>query len=111
MIGLLLVGLIPFTVLGVVLGHLLHADSVTVAVGGIVTLFSLLGGAYAFLLAKSGPLFQIMKALPSYWLVQAGQTGVGSGYWPAEGWIVVGVWSGALFALALAVYRHDTSGA
>jgi ABC-2 type transport system permease protein len=108
LIGLLLVGLIPFTVLGIVLGHLLPADSVAVAVGGIVTLFALLGGAYAFLLAKSGPLFQIMKAMPSYWLVQAGKTAAGRGGWPAEGWIVIAVWSAALLSLAVFVYRRDT---
>jgi ABC-2 type transport system permease protein len=107
-IGLLLVGLIPFAVLGIVLGHLLRADSVAIAVGGIVTMFSLLGGAYAFLLAKSGPFFQIMKALPSYWLVQAGKAAVGDGSWPAEGWIVIVAWSAALLPLAVLAYRRDT---
>jgi ABC-2 type transport system permease protein len=107
-IGLVLVALIPFAVLGIVLGHLLSADSVAVAVGGIVTLFSLLGGAYAFLLATSGPLFQIMKALPSYWLVQAGKA-ARCGGWPAEGWIVIAAWTAVLAPLAVLVYRRDTN--
>ena len=38
-IGLLLVGLVPFTVLGVLLGHLVGPDASAPAVGGIVTLF------------------------------------------------------------------------
>jgi len=107
-IGLILVGLIPFSLLGIVLGHLLSADSVVPAVGGIVTIFSLLGGAYALLVAKSGPLFQIMKALPSYWLVQAGKA-AHSGGWPAEGWIVIAAWTVVLAPLAVLVYQRDTN--
>ena len=107
-VGLILIGLIPFAVLGILVGHLLNADSVAIAVGGIVTLFALLGGAYAFLLAKSGPLFEVMKALPSYWLVQAGKAADGGGGWPAEGWIVVAVWTLALLPLAVFAYHRDT---
>jgi hypothetical protein len=29
--------------------------------------------------------------------------------WPVEGWIVIAVWSTALLALAVFVYRRDTS--
>ncbi|MFZ0664410.1 MAG: ABC transporter permease [Acidimicrobiales bacterium] len=107
-IGLVLVALIPFTVLGIFLGHVLTADSLPPAIGGIVTLFSLLGGAYAFFLAKSGALFDIMKALPSYWLVQAGKVAFGGGQWPAQGWIVVAAWSVVLFPIALLAYQRDT---
>jgi ABC-2 type transport system permease protein len=67
-IGLLLVGIIPLAALG----HLLGADSSMPAIVGIVTLFSLLGGVYGFQIAKSGVMFDIIKDLPSYWLVQAG---------------------------------------
>ncbi len=63
-IGLLLVGLVPFAVLGILLGHLLTADASAPAVGGIVTLFSLLGGVYGFQIAKSGTIFEVIKGLP-----------------------------------------------
>src|ERR1039457_4242432 len=66
-LGLFLVGLIPFAVLGILLGHLIGADAAALATGGIVTLFALLGGAYGFQVATSGPVFQVIKALPSYW--------------------------------------------
>ncbi|MGD0556788.1 MAG: ABC transporter permease [Streptosporangiaceae bacterium] len=108
-IGLLLVGLIPFAALGVLLGHLLRPDSSTVAIGGIVTLFSLLGGVYGFQIAKSGVMFDIIKGLPSYWLVQAGRTALGGRDWPAEAWIVIAVWTAVLIPLAVFVYRRDTS--
>jgi ABC-2 type transport system permease protein len=107
-VGLLLVGLIPFAVLGILLGHLLKADSSAVAMGGIVTLFALLGGVYGFQIAKSGPMFQVIKAIPSYWLVQAAKAAIGHGGWPAEGWIVIAVWTLLLAALAVFVYQRDT---
>ncbi len=109
-IGLLLVGLVPFTVLGVLLGHLVGPDASAPAVGGIVTLFCLLGGVYGFQIAKSGAVFEVIKALPSYWLVQAGKTALGGGSWPAEAWIVIAVWTAVLTLGAVLVYRRDTSG-
>jgi ABC-type multidrug transport system permease subunit len=81
---------------------------VTVAVGGVVTLFSLLGGAYAFLLATSGPFFLVIKATPSYWLVQAGKA-AHEGGWSAEGWLVVIAWTAVLVPLAVLAYRRDTA--
>lgn len=108
-IGLLLVGLIPFAVLGILLGHLLTADTSAPAVGGIVTLFCLLGGVYGFQIAKSGVMFDVIKGLPSYWLVQAGKTALGGGLWPAQGWIVIAVWTAVLVPLAVLVYQRDTS--
>ena len=108
-LGLFLVGLIPFAVLGILLGHLIGADTAAVATGGIVTLFALLGGVYGFQVATSGPVFQIIKALPSYWLVQVGKTALGGHDWPAEGWIVIAAWTVVLVPLAVRVYRRDTS--
>ena len=70
--GLLLVGLTPFVALGIVLGYLVSTDALTPVIGGVVVLFALVGGVYGFQLAHSGPLFDVMKAIPSYWLVQAG---------------------------------------
>jgi ABC-2 type transport system permease protein len=109
MVGLLLLGLIPFAVLGILLGHLLAPEALLPAVGGITTMFALLGGAYGFLVAKSGALFDVIKGLPSYWLVQAGKAALGHGSWPAEGWIVIATWTVVLVPLAILVYRRDTS--
>jgi ABC-2 type transport system permease protein len=108
-VGLLLAGLIPFAVLGILLGHLIDADATAPAVGGIVTLFCLLGGVYGFQIAHSGPMLQVIKALPSFWLVQAGKAAHGGGGWPAQGWIVIAVWTAALVPLAVLAYRRDTS--
>jgi len=107
MAGLLLVGLAPFVVLGFILGYLLHSDAAVPAVGGVVVLFALFGGVFGFQLATSGPLFQVMKAVPSYWLVQAGKTALGGGGWPAQAWIVIGVWTAVLVPIAVLVFRHS----
>jgi ABC-2 type transport system permease protein len=108
MIGLILIGLIPFAVLGILLGHLLTSDSIGPAMGGITSLFALLGGAW-FPLTSSGIFNDLVKALPSYWLVQAGKTALGGGGWPAEGWIVMAIWTVVLTRVTIRVYRRDTS--
>jgi len=107
MFGLILVGLVPIAVLGILLGHVVTPDSLAPAVGGTIMLLALLGGAYGFLVATSGAVFDLIKALPSYWLVQAGKTALGGSGWPAEGWIVIAAWTAALAPLAVLVYRRD----
>ena len=108
MTGLLLIGLAPFVVIGIALGHLLTVEAMVPAVGGIVVLFALLGGAFGRLFT-GGVGLTIVKLLPSYWLVQAGKSASGGGDWPAEGWIVLAIWIVALVPLAVLAYRRDTS--
>ena len=110
MAGLILVGLAPLVVIGLVLGYLLPADALAPAMGGVVVLFALFGGVFGFELAKSGPLFDVMKALPSYWLVQAGKTVVShTGGWPAEAWIVIAVWTVILVPVTALAYRRTAA--
>ena len=110
MTGLILVGLVPFVVIGFVIGYLMPIDALTPALGGIVVLFSLFGGVYGFELAKSGPMFEVMKALPSYWLVQAGKSvAVGGGGWPGQAWLVIGVWTVVLMPIAGLAYRRNAA--
>lgn len=108
MSGLILVGLVPFAVLGIALGHVLTADSTGPAIGGITALFALLGGAWGPLLGDQGVMHAVVGALPSYWLVQAGKAAIDGGSWPARGWLVVGAWSAALTVLAVRAHRRDT---
>ena len=106
MTGLLLAGLAPFVALGIVVGYLVLADALAPAIGGVVVLLALVGGVYGFQLATSGPMFEVMKAIPSYWLVQAGKTALGSGSWPARGWIVIAAWAAVLVPVAALAYRR-----
>jgi|HubBroStandDraft_1064217.scaffolds.fasta_scaffold113357_2 ABC-2 type transport system permease protein len=108
MTGLLLVGLAPFVAAGIALGHVVSVDALPAALGGFVVLLSLFGGAFGQLF-PSGVMLSIVKLLPSYWLVHAGRAVVGSGSWPAEGWIVVAIWTLCLTPLAAIAYRHDSA--
>jgi ABC-type polysaccharide/polyol phosphate export permease len=52
----------------------------------------------------------IVKCLPSYWLVQAAKTALGSSGWPpAEAWVVIAAWTVGLAFVAARVYRRDTA--
>ncbi len=108
MIGLLLVGLVPFVVLGILLGHLISVDSLGPVVGGGTSLLALLGGAFGPLVS-SGAFLTVIKCLPSYWLVQAGKSALTGAGWPTEAWVVVALWTVVLFRLAVLVYRRDTA--
>jgi ABC-2 type transport system permease protein len=108
MTGLILVGLIPLAVIGILLGHLLKVDSMGPAIGGVVTVFALFGGAWGPF-ATTGVLNTLVRGLPSYWLVQAGRTAFGGRLWPSEGWIVIAVWTVAMVRIAALVYQRDTA--
>jgi ABC-2 type transport system permease protein len=107
MTALVVIGLIPFAILGILVGHLLTPESFGPALGGGTALLALLSGAWGPLV-QGGALLHVVKALPSYWLVQAGKAALGGGGWPLEGWLVVAAWSVALASLAVRVYRRDT---
>lgn len=109
MTGLVLVGLAPFAALGITLGHTLRPDSLGPALGGISALFALLGGAWGPIAGNSGTFLEVVKLLPSYWLVQAGAAGLTRSAWPLEGWLVVAVWTAVLGWAAALAYRRDTA--
>jgi ABC-2 type transport system permease protein len=106
MTALLLIGLIPFAALGILLGHLLTADTVGPAMGGITAVLAFAGGAWFPI--GSGAFYQIARLLPSYWLVQASHVALGAGGWSVFGWSVVAFWSVALSLLAARAYLRDT---
>jgi ABC-2 type transport system permease protein len=107
MTGLILVGLIPFGALAIWLGHLVTADAIGPAMGGLVAVLAVLGGVWFPL--TSGALYHIGRALPSYWLVQASHVAVGGQGWGRTGWLVVAGWSVVLTFLARRAYRRDTA--
>jgi ABC-2 type transport system permease protein len=106
MTGLILVGLLPFTALGIMLGHMLNVDSLGPATGGIVSLLALLSGTW-FPLGHAGFLHDVGQFLPSYWLVQAAHVGLHGHGWGSMGWIVMAGWTVVLTVLARAAYGRD----
>jgi len=107
MTGLMLVALVPFAALGILLGHLLNADSIGPATGGGVSVLALVSGTW-FPVGNSGFVHDLAQCLPSYWLAQASRAAVGGQPWEARGWLVVAAWAVVLSALAVRVYRRDT---
>lgn len=106
---LLLLGLVPFALLGIMLGHLVKPDSLGPLIGGVTALFALFGGAWGPL-STSRAFVDIVKLIPSFWLVQSGKVALGGSGWPpAEAWAVIGLWSVVLAVLALLAYRRDTA--
>jgi ABC-2 type transport system permease protein len=106
MTGLLLLGLVPFVLMGIIVGHLISVDALATTVGALVVGFALFGGAFGNFF-NSGVMLTVVKLLPSFWLVRSGQAAVGGG-WPLEGWLVVAAWTLVLVPLACVVYRRDT---
>jgi ABC-2 type transport system permease protein len=103
---LMLVGLAPFAAIGILLGHLLTADSIGPAIGGLTAVFALLGGVWFPI--TSGAMRDLAEALPSYWLVQAAHVGLGGSGWGARGWLVVAAWTVVAAAAARRAYARDT---
>jgi ABC-2 type transport system permease protein len=108
MTALILIGLIPFALMGIAIGHLITPDSLGPALGGLTSLFALLGGSWGPIASQTGWLHQVVELLPSYWLVQAGHVATADGAWTAEAWIVILVWSVAMARLAQWAFRRDT---
>jgi ABC-2 type transport system permease protein len=105
---LILIGLIPFAVLGVLLGHVLTVDSMGPALGGLTALFALVGGAWGPIISH-GLFRTLTEGVPSYWLVQAGKSVTTGTGWPVTAWVVLAVWTAALLPLAVRVYQRDTA--
>ncbi|MFZ0972291.1 MAG: ABC transporter permease [Solirubrobacteraceae bacterium] len=108
MTGLIVVALVPFAALGILLGHLLTADSIGPATAGLVSLLALVSGSW-FPTGSHGVLHDIGEFLPSYWLTRASHVSLGAQPWNATGWTVIAAWTVVLAILAWIAYRRDTA--
>ncbi|HET8970775.1 MAG TPA: hypothetical protein VFN19_06940, partial [Candidatus Nanopelagicales bacterium] len=59
------------------------------------------------LTGSSGMLHELSELVPSYWLVQAGQSAYTGQWWPPKAWLVIAVWTLAAVALARRAYLRD----
>ena len=104
---LILAGLIPFGAAGIVLGHVLTPDSIGPVMGGGTALLALLGGVW-FPIANGTIIYDVARALPTYWLVQAGHVGTGDAGWGPLGVVVITGWTIVFSILAVWAYRRDS---
>jgi ABC-2 type transport system permease protein len=109
MTALILVGLVPFAVLGILFGHVLSTDSMGPALGGATALFALLGGAWGPVAGDSSFLTSLVQLIPSYWLTQAAHSAFTGEVWPPKAWVVILVWTLVLGRLARSAYLRDTA--
>lgn len=107
MTALILVALLPFIGLGIFAGHLVSTDSMGPVIGGGSAFFGFLGGQW-YPLPAGSVLRTIGEWIPSFWLVQSRNAGLGLGSWSAKGWIVIGLWSVGAALAAGCAYRRDT---
>ena len=105
---LILIGLIPFAALGVWFGHVLSVDALGPALGGIIALFALLGGAWGPVAGDNAFMTDLAQLLPSYWLTQAAHSAFTGEWWPLKGWVVIAVWTIVLVRLSRRAYLRDT---
>lgn len=108
MVGLIIVGLVPFAALGVVLGHLVTVDTIGPIMGGGTAILAFVSGTW-FPLGDNGFLHDLAQGLPSYWLVQANRVALGGGGWGVTGWAVVAAWAVVLTVAAAYAFRRDTA--
>jgi len=101
----ILVGLVPFAAIGIWIGHLVRDDAMGPTMGGLMSLFALVGGSW---FPIDGVLAQIGSWVPSYWIVQAGHIAVGGSSWSVKGWLVVLAWSAVFTVLATRAFLADT---
>jgi ABC-2 type transport system permease protein len=106
MTALILTGLVPFAAMGIWIGHVAKPDAIGPIMGGVMSLFALLGGSW--FPVGSGVLGTVGSWLPSFWIVQAGHLAVGGQPWPVKGWVVIAVWTAVFTVLAQRAFRADT---
>jgi ABC-2 type transport system permease protein len=109
MFGWTVLGLIPFVALGLLLGHVFGNDILGPLSGALYTVLALLGGIWFPVSQMPTAVADLAKALPSYWLAQAGRAPLTGDTIGARGLAVLAAWTVLFGALAIARYRRDTA--
>lgn len=98
---------IPFAVLGLVVGSLVNADSTQPVVMLLYLALSILGGLWVPVTQFSSFLQSVAKFTPTYWIADIGRSVLaGTGFsWQGVG--VLALWTVALGAIGAAAYRRS----
>ena len=106
MSGLILVGVLPFAILGIALGLILSTDAMGPALGGAGAFFGFLGGMW-FPFTSGSIMDHIGQLFPSYWIAQASLSAMLDVQWPLMAWMVIIGWVVGVTALAVWGYRRS----
>jgi ABC-2 type transport system permease protein len=104
-----LAGLLPFAALGILLGQLLSVDAMGPALAGVMVVVGLLGGIWNPISTFPAWLQDACRALPAYWLTQAGQAGMGAAGVTWWGWLVLAGWTLLLAGSAGWTFQRSTA--
>ena len=103
------VALIPFAVLGLVIGFVATIDSVQPLTMVIYMAMSILGGLWFPVNQLSSFLQGVAKALPSYWVGEAGRDALAGSAFPMRGVLTLVGWTVGLAVLGATAYRRSGS--
>jgi ABC-2 type transport system permease protein len=107
--GWSLLALAPFVALGIWLGHRLTVDVLGPLSGALFTGLGVLGGVWFPVDQLPSGLQSVAKALPSYWLAQAGREPLAGSWIGWHGVSVLAVWTVVFAVLGARAYRRDTA--
>lgn len=107
--GWSLLALAPFVALGIWLGHRLTVDVLGPLSGALFTVLGILGGVWFPVDQLPSGLESVAKALPSYWLAQAGREPLAGSWIGWHGVSILAVWTAVFALLAARAYRRDTA--
>jgi ABC-2 type transport system permease protein len=105
------VAVIPFAILGLLLGQVATADAMQPITGLTMMVMSLLGGIFIPIDSMPGGLLAVSKLLPSYWLGQVGRGAVTSDLTVSLGSavLVLAGWTAVLGFAVVRRYRRDSA--
>ena len=102
---------IPFAVLGLLLGQIGTAESMQSITGLVMMVMSLIGGIFIPIDGMPSGLLQVAKLMPSYWVTQVGRGAVTSDLSVSLGQavLVLAVWTAVLGLGVVRRYRRDSA--
>ena len=105
-LGLMWLGLLPLTVLGIVIGVWVKAEAVQGLTTLVLLVLSLLGGLWFPAAYMPTGMQNIAHALPSFWLAELGRYPFGGTAFPWTGVWVLALWCAVLTVLGGLGYRR-----
>lgn len=101
------ISIIPFAMLGLVIGFLATPDSTQPITIVVYLGLSILGGLWIPLEQFPSAMTTIAKVLPTYWVAENGRGVVSGAGVPGQGVLVLAIWTVVLGLVGMAAYRRS----